>query len=528
MQLHYGTRATLLLLAAASAVSCVQTSEREVATIETSARPAWATPAPAAAPTTTAAGAPVEAAAELAEPGLAMAAEPDAVQTSMDVVGPGLGYFNSPEFERRFALSFLSVNDVEPQTTPDEAVELQEIIELIQKDSKRERALKKLQEAMNPTSSANYPYLIGQIHLGDERTDLAMSAYLEAVERTPNFRRAWHQIALLHYRNAVDARNEDPLEDYRECARAFGTTISLGLVDETSYGMMAVALLKSGKTMAAESAFRQAIMMNPDEKQWMMGLAQCYFQGKRFEEAVVLMDGLIADEPDNASYWLNQGNAYLGLKKPDMAGRNFQIADQLGGGTAGSTNTLADIYANGGLSDMAVPAYLKALKMDEQGTPDRGIRAAKLMTGRGDIEAAKTLLSGLESHFNEDISDANINEMLKLRAKIAVREGRDGDQIEVLREIVNRDPLDGDGMILLAQALSRAGQIDEAFLNFETASSIEGFEAEAKLEHARALVREKRFAEAVPLLKASLQLEDKETVRTYLEGVEKAAKGAIK
>ena len=280
-------------------------------------------------------------------------------------------------------------------------------------------------------------------------------------------------------------------------------------------------------SLGAETAFRQAIMMNPDEKQWVMGLAQCYFQSKRYDDAVVLLDGLIADDPNNAQFWLNQGNAYLGLKEPEMAGRNFRIAEQLGGGTVGSTNTLADIYVNEGLSDVAVPVYLKALTLQEEASPDRGIRAAKLMTGRGDVDSAQALLDGIEAHFEGELPDANVNEMLKLRAKIAVREGRDEDQVEVLREIVARDPLDGDGMILLAQALARAEQLDEALLHFDTAASIEGFEAEAKLQHARALVGVKRFAEAVPLLKASLQLEDKETVRTYLEGVEKAARRAV-
>lgn len=520
MQLTLNTRITLILFGAAGAASCVQAPARQVSVLMTSAEPAAAVASipevaiePAAVPAT------VPAAERTVEP---TRSQKTVTQNTLD-----RSYYHSHEFKRRFALSFLSVNDVEPATTPDEAEELQEIIELIQNDSKRERALKKLESAINDTSSANYPYLIGQIHLGDDRPEQAMSAYLDAVERAPNFRRAWSQIALLHYRMAIDPDNESSSEDYGSCARAFGKAISLGQIDETSYGMMAVSLLKSGKVLGAETAFRQAIMMNPNEKQWVMGLAQCFFQSQRFDDAVVLLDGLIKDEPNNAAYWLNQGNAYLGLKQPDMAGRNFQIAGQLGGGTVGSTNTLGDIYVNGGLSDVAVPTYLKALTLGEQASPDRGIRAAKLMTGRGDIESAKILLAGIESHFGDDLPEEALNELLKLHAKIAVREGRDGDQIAVLREIINRDPLDGDGMILLAQALVRADQMDEALLKFEIAASIDGFESEAKLQHARALVSEKRFSEAVPLLKASLQLDDKETVRTYLEGVEKAARRAV-
>lgn len=436
----------------------------------------------------------------------------------------GTAYFKTPEFKRRFADSFLSVSDVEPSVSQDEVEELQEIIELIQQEGKRERALKKLQSAINETSSANYPYLIAQIHQAEERYELALEGYLDAVDRTPTFRRAWQQIALLHYRRAIEEGNEDPSSNYRDCAKAFAKAISLGLVDETSYGMMAVALLNSGRILAAETAFRQAIMMGPDEKQWAMGLAQSYFKSKRYGDAVALLDDMIVDQPDSASLWMLQGNAYLGLQEPERAARNFSVVDQLGAGTNGSTNVLADIYANGGLFTEAVPVYLKALTLDEGATPERSIRAARMMTGRGNVEAATNLLAGVEAHFGEDLPGEAATEILKLRAKIAVREGRGSDEIAVLRQIVDRDPLDGDGMILLADALARNGKIDEALQYFETASTIEAFEAEAKLQHARILVQQKRFAEAVPLLKSSLQINDKESVRAYLANVEKAAR----
>lgn len=447
---------------------------------------------------------------------------------SIDSTFPGSAYFKTPEFKRRFATSFLSVADVEPSVTAEEAEELQEIIELIQQDGKRERALTKLKSALNDTSSANYPYLIGQIHQGQERFDLALEAYLDAVDRTPNFRRAWHQIALLYYRRALDVDNQNATEDYRECARAFAKAISLGLVDETAYGMMAASLLNSHRVLAAETAFRHAMMMGPDEKQWTMGLAQCYFRSKRYGAAVALLDDMIAQEPDNATLWMYQGNAYLGLQQPEKAARNFQVVDQLGGGTSASTNVLADIFANGGLFAEAVPVYLKALRLDASASPSRAIRAAKMMTGRGDVESAKVLLAGIEEHFGAELAEGTGTEILKLRAKIAVREGRGADEIDVLRQIVDRDPLDGEGLILLANALARNGSVDEALQHFETAASIDGFEAEAKLQHARVLVQRKEFAAAVPLLKASLQLNDKESVRNYLESVEKAARTSVR
>lgn len=515
------------------AASCAQIPDRSAAVPVASARPMatsvnW--PAEDAAPAVEAVGPVADGEASRANK-VSDPVEPAPVgarNQSSDVGILDSAYFKTPEFKRRFANSFLSVSDVEPSVSPDEVEELQEIIELIQQEGKRDRALTKLQGAINKTSSANYPYLIGQIHQGEERYDLALEAYLDAVDRTPTFRRAWQQIALLYYRRALDVDNENPVDDYRECARSFGKAISLGLVDETSYGMMAASLLNSDRILAAETAFRMAIMMGPDDKQWTMGLAQCYFRSKRYADAVALLDDMIAQDPDNATLWMYQGNAYLGLDEPKKAARDFQVVDQLGGGTSASTNILADIYANDGLFAEAVPVYLKALELDAATTPDRALRAARMMTGRGDVESAKNLLAGVEAHFGEDLPDGTATEVLKLRAKIAVREGRGEDEIEVLRQIVDRDPLDGDGLILLADALARNEKIEEAIQMLETAASIENFEAEAKLQHGRLLVQQKRFSEAVPLLKASLQINDKESVRNYLESVEKAARTAAK
>ena len=83
---------------------------------------------------------------------------------------------------------------------------------------------------------------------------------------------------------------------------------------------------------------------------------------------------------------------------------------------------------------------------------------------------------------------------------------------------------DGDALILLAQALAAGERLEEALLRYETAAQITGFEAKATKLHGELLVSRKRYAEAIPLLKASLQYESDEKVARFLELVEKAAR----
>jgi tetratricopeptide (TPR) repeat protein len=213
----------------------------------------------------------------------------------------------------------------------------------------------------------------------------------------------------------------------------------------------------------------------------------------------------------------------MGLGETRRAAENFQIADALGGSTNASLNLLADIYSTDGLYDLAVRAYLAAFEKDPDATPDRALKSAGIMIQRGAVDPSNDLVDGIIAHFGDGLDDASRAKLQKLQAKIAVRNGDSEAEIAILEQIATDNPLDGDAYILLGEALERADRLEDAYLQFETAARIDGFEGPAKLKHAQALVRAKRYDEAVPLLKSSLQYDDKPSVREFLEGVEKAA-----
>ena len=54
-------------------------------------------------------------------------------------------------------------------------------------------------------------------------------------------------------------------------------------------------------------------------------------------------------------------------------------------------------------------------------------------------------------------------------------------------------------------------------------AALDDFEAQAKLRHAQLLVQEERYAEAIPLLRRSLEVEDRQNVRAYLDQIESIA-----
>ena len=70
-----------------------------------------------------------------------------------------------------------------------------------------------------------------------------------------------------------------------------------------------------------------------------------------------------------------------------------------------------------------------------------------------------------------------------------------GDKaIATLEQIVQKDPLDGEALLLAGDYYSKNGQKEKAELRYQTAAGIQGFEAEAFVKHAQLLVQSQKYA----------------------------------
>jgi tetratricopeptide (TPR) repeat protein len=282
--------------------------------------------------------------------------------------------------------------------------------------------------------------------------------------------------------------------------------------------------MSTGQYVSAESAYRNAMLLERDRLDWKLGLTQSVAKQGKFGEAVTLTQELIALDPDRADLWMLQANAYIGMNKPLAAAENYEIVDRMGQSTLPMLNTLGDIYVNEGLWELAVRAYHRALEVDPAQDPDRAIRNVEILAQRGAQEQASELLEQVRRVFGERLDGERTKRLLKLQVRMEMAEGADENAAQVLEEIVELDPLDGEALILLGQHYARTGDPDRAIFLFERAESLDDYESEAKLRHAQTLVEQGSYAEAVPLLKRVIEIEPRDDVQRYLEQVERVAR----
>lgn len=420
--------------------------------------------------------------------------------------------WSDPAFKQEFFGSYGIHPDVEPKMTPEERATLEKIYPLFA--SNPDEAIRQLEAVTNDTSTALFDFLIANLHFQADRLEPAAARYESALVKFPTFRRAVKNLGLIQVRE----------QQFDRAIRSLTRLIQLGGVDALSYGLLGYAYSSRQDHLAAESAYRTALLLDPENVEWRLGLTRCVVRQGKHAEAAALLDMLLAGSPERADYWLLQANAYVGMGQPLKATQNLEIVDRLGSSTVESLNLLGDLYVNEKLLTLASNAYLRAIDLDPAQTPARALRAAELLASRGAGEAAMRVTGRVRKVLSAQLGEGDLRRLLRLTARTAVAEGKGEEAVAILEEVVALDPLDGDALILLGQHYSKSGDPERAILYYERAEGLEGSEAVARVRHAEVLVAQSRYEDAVPLLKRAQEIQPREDVGRYLEQVERVAR----
>ncbi len=420
--------------------------------------------------------------------------------------------WQDPVFQKQFLGTYGVQAEIEPRVTTVEREQMEKLLKVIATDltAAREQLIK----LAKPEASAVFDFTLGNVYFQQDQLDLAAAAYRQAVAKFPSFQRAHKNLAIISVRQG----------DFPQAIKSFTRMIELGGGDGLSYGLLGYAYLATSDFVSAESAYRNAILLQPDHLDWRLGLARSLFRQQKFSDAASLCGELIQRQPDRTDFWLLQANAFIGLKEARKAAENYEFVIRLGGATADILNTLGDIYVNEGTLDLAGQTYRQALAAKPDQDLKRPLRNVEVLAARSATREARALIEAIQQTAADRLGEEEKKKLLKLEARLAVAEGKGGEAATVLEEIVKLDPLDGEALLLLGQHYARNGEIAQAGFYYERAESLEKYEADAKLRRAQLLVSQSKFSDAIPLLKRVQELKPQDAVARYLDQVERIAR----
>ncbi|MGC6425438.1 MAG: tetratricopeptide repeat protein [Akkermansiaceae bacterium] len=457
--------------------------------------------------------------------------------------------FKSAEFKANFVGTYGFLPNVEPKVSRDELDFLRDLSDPIEKGqlkqaealikqfaftqknppklTRKQRKAGEVEKLPQDLSPA-FDYILGNIYLQSGQNAKAEAAYKKAISLHPPYRRAHKNLALLY-----SAQNQLP-----KAKPHVEKAIDLGESDHLIYGIMANIHFQDEKFLAAETAFRQAYLLNPKNPQWKLGLAQSLLSQEKWSEASVMLQALIDEAPEKALLWKQQANCFVQMDEILRAAENFEILRLKGLADADTLTKLGDIYVNKQEPLLALGAYLSAMKKSNAVDVARSLKTAGYLLRLDAPEQAKELLDEIDKRAGDSMSKNQKIESLLVRSDAAKSQDKLEEAASHLKAALEIKPGHGEAQVRLGQIhLARAeAEEDEAAAKTLKQEARTAFTLamsspdpkvayQANLRYAQSVARDGDYIKALPKAREAVRLKEgnKQLVEQYLRRIQRAA-----
>lgn len=428
--------------------------------------------------------------------------------------------FRSPEFLKGFVGAYGFLSPVEPKVDREESELLADLVDLFSDGRFREaeaQLVDFIKRRRHPTEEGVEPkevspaliFQLAQLYYMNDRTSDAERSYKLAIKGHPDFRRAHKYLALLY---ASKDKTKEALPHLKKA-------IQLGEADQLIYGLLGYAYTEENKPLAAEAAYRQAYLLNPDEPQWRSGLTLSLYQQEKWVEAAAMLGDLLASTPEASDFWKMQANCYLNMEQPLRAAENFEILRLKGLADATTLNTLGDIYSDQKKPVLALGAYLAALNQSDSLDAEQSLRTAKILADYGAPREASKFIAALRTKKGSKLTRSQQVKFLLIEIKIA-KESNDLTKVGALVcKVLELEPMNGEALVengIFMEQLAESAESDEEVIRlqggaqgqFKLAMQNEdpAIQYLAHRSMGQMLVRQREFASALPFIEKAIAL----------------------
>lgn len=438
--------------------------------------------------------------------------------TDFDSAGNAMDQFwSDPEFVKRFMGVYGFNSAIEPKlNTAENGFYLETLGPLLASDP--DQAAQALRDYITPDSSALFDFLLGTYFFQQNQHETAVKHFQAALAKFPDFRRAHQNLGFSLVR----------LQRYEEGARALTRTIQLGGSASDVFGLLGFCYLNTDRFVSAETAYKNATMLDPDNLDWKMGVVRCLIAVENFRPALHMLDEMLAMDPDNKLLWKSKAGIYLQTNEPARAVVSLEFLRKLGAADLKSLSSLGDLYMMQGFASLALPVYREVLLAE--GPKDLGLamRAADIMIERGAHNEAGRLLESARELGMENLPAPKRTELLKMESRLAIATDNGAEAIKVLEEIIQGDPMDGEALLMAGDYYRSVDDVEMAFHRYSLAAKIPEFEADSCLSQAELHVKREQYQKAVELLERAQELQPRDHVAGFLEKVREAASRSVR
>ena len=360
-------------------------------------------------------------------------------------------------------------------------------------------------------ASAALHFVLASLYYEIEDKQTSVEQYVLAIRKLPSFLRAYANLGFTLME----------LGDEEKALPVLLKAVELGANESQIHGL--IGRIYRGKQLYESSltAFRTALVFNPENNAWRFGVLQCLIARERYDEAITMADEVLAFDRRNPANWKNRAGLLARLERWDEAIVDFQTAHALGGASYNSLLSLAHLYFNKQLFPKAVSAASQATEFAQEAEQlDQLLEIAQSLSASGEIAESLELLPSIQSRATTLSLELDGSKV----GRIQVAHELDAEAYEnallMLDELLADDPSDGSLNLMRAQALLGSGQTEDAIITLQIAATIEDVSYIAQYELARIELERGQFDNALRLLRSAYTLQPTESLRAYIRELE--------
>lgn len=398
----------------------------------------------------------------------------------------------------------------EPTVTAEEAKLLQQVGAMTRKDLGK--AIAYLKPKIKADSSAALHFASGNIYFQLNRFKEAEAAYRKALEKMGGFKRARANLARILVQ-------QDRLED---AVKELNHLLLAGSPKPSTLTLLGFTYLMKDDVVAAESAYRQAIMFNPDDVNALLGLVKALYEQDRFAEAVKQLDAVIKAYPMRGELWALLANGRMALEQPKKAIAALESSRRLGVITEEGLSTLGDLYLNQNQPEQAMIAYKKAYANDKAINHNRLLRAIDGFLMVKELSYASQLIKRAVALDKADkLTLKQVDKLYWQQARKADLEGNKKKALRAYKKILKRKPLSGKALIALGDLYQQEKSYEQAAMVFERAARLDNVKITALIRLGQLYVERTYYEQAEHYLEQAQLIRPQKHVSDYLEQVKR-------
>lgn len=415
-------------------------------------------------------------------------------------------FWQDAAFQKSFNGSYRIEARIEPTVSTAERGILIEVQDLMA-SGERKDALAKIEGSSLATHSAALQFNLGNLYFEEGDLEKSVEAYEKALKIYPSFRRAHRNLAMVLVR-----QNEE-----KKALPHLVEAIAGGDASGATFGLLGYCRLQEGEWASALQAYRMAQLSEPEMPEWKAGVAQCLQQLNSPEEAVALLNEVIAERPQEPSYASLQAALLLELGRPDEAVKALELPRRMETLHGDGLLQLADLHLRADRLSDAEKLVDEAFANEKKPEAAQVLGVTEVAMSYTEWDLAKQLLAKLgELDKNKETRPFRwVSARLKIESEESVEDG-----VGELEKLLKEDPTDGKILLTLGKIRVKNGELEQGELLLERATAVEESATEAWVELARLRVDARRYEAALVAVDEALKRRPGGSLEAYREALQ--------